>query len=146
MKKYELRKNSIEIKWKDRKNIKPGITTEEDYPEIIKIFDNEEDAVAELKKYETSISITYAYSGLKYLLVEEYYVEINEYDEEDEWINGCDIVDYSKMEIELVEKRSREPDKVIATFDNMRDAENALLDEEIKAYDEDSEKEYHLRF
>lgn len=122
MVKYELKKDSIEVKHKDRKEIKPGVvlTAYDKEPELIRAFGNKEDALEELKKCKSSIT---KLSG--YYLVEEYYVEENEYsdDDEEEWMTGGDVWEYSKMEIELVEKPSY---NTLAVFDNMADAEKAM--------------------
>ena len=123
MKKFELRENSIEVSWKNRKTIKEGITTTQDdqSPEIIASFDSLEDAKNELQKYKSNIIELSGGAG-KYYLVEEYYIEENIYDEDGEWLEGGDIWEFSKITIELVEKPSYE---TIATFDNMEDAEAA---------------------
>lgn len=127
MVKYELKKDSIEVKYKDRKEIKPGIvlTSDNQEPELVKAFDNKEDALEELRKYKSSI-IKHTYNGTIFV-VEEYYVEENTYDDEDEeeWVSGGDVWEFSKMEIELVEKPSYD---TLAVFDNMADAEMAEND------------------
>lgn len=119
--KYELKKDSIEVKYKDRKEIKPGIvlTSDNQKPELIKAFDNKDEALEELRKYKSGIR-----KFSNYYLVEEYYVEENVYDDEDEdeWVSGGDVWEFSKMEIELVEKPSY---NTLAVFDNMADAERA---------------------
>lgn len=138
MVKYELKKDSIEVKYKDRKEIKPGVvlTSDNQEPELIKAFDSKEEALEELRKYKSSIT-EHAYNGTLYV-VEEYYVEENTYDDEDEdeWISGGDIWEFSKMEIELVEKPSY---NTLAVFDNMADAERAENDYE-------GENEVYLSF
>ena len=139
MKKFELRKNSIEVSLENRKTIKEGITTTQDdqYPEIVTSFDSLEDAKNELKKYKSSIRELSGGAG-KYYLVEEYYIEENTYNEEGEWLEGGDIWEFSKITIELVEKSSYD---TIATFDNMEDAEAAYND-----YDYEGENEVYLSF
>lgn len=138
MVKYELKKDSIEVRYKDRKEIKPGIvlTSDNQEPELIKTFDNKEEALEELRKYKSSIT-EHTYNGILYV-VEEYYVEENTYDDEDEdeWLSGGDVCDFSKMEIELVEKPSY---STLAVFDNMADAERA-------ENDYDGENEVYLSF
>lgn len=138
MVKYELKKDSIEVRYKDRKEIKPGIvlTADNREPELIKTFDNKEEALEELGKYKSSIT-EYTYNGTLYV-VEEYYIEENTYDDddEDEWLSGGDIWSFSKMEIELVEKPSYD---TLAVFDNMADAEKA-------ENDYDGENEVYLFF
>ena len=137
MKKIELRKNSIEVSWKNRKTIKEGITTTQDdqYPEIVKSFDNLEDAKNELQKYKSNIRELSGGAG-KYYLIEEYYIEENTYDKDGEWLEGGDIWEFSKIIIELVEKPSYD---TLATFDNMEEAEEAYNDYE-------GENEVYLSF
>lgn len=127
MKKYVLKKDSIEVKYKDRKEIAPGVVLSSDNqePETIKLFDNKEDALKELQKYKSSIA-KHTYNGTIYV-VEEYYVEENTYDEDGEWLEGGDVWEFSQMEIELVEKPSFD---TLAVFDNMKDAEKAEDDYE----------------
>lgn len=124
MVKYEVKKGSVEVMYKDRNEIKPGVvlTSDNQEPELIKAFDNKEDALEELQKYKSSITI-HNYNGTLYL-VEEYYVEENVYDDEDEeeWLSGGDVWEFSKMEIALVEKPSYD---TLVVFDNMADAERA---------------------
>ena len=136
MKKIELRKASIEIPYRDRKEIKEGVTLLRDNPvsELIESFnENEEDkAKKRLNEYKTSIS---ELSGAgTYYLVEEYYLEENEYDEDGEWISGGEISDYSKICIRLVETPSY---KTLRTYDNMADAVDAM-----NQYDEDDSEVY----
>lgn len=137
MKKFEIRRNSIEVAWKNRKEIKEGITltADDQYPEIVVSFDTLDKAKVELQKYKSSIRELSGGAG-KYYLVEEYYIEENSYDEDEEWVEGGDVWEYSKITIELVEKPSYE---TLATFDNMKDAE--------EAYDDyDGENEVYLSF
>lgn len=51
--KYELKKNSKEISYSDRMEIMQGCTLnqEDQEPEIIKSFDNKDDALLELRNY-----------------------------------------------------------------------------------------------
>ena len=82
---FELRKNSCEISYKNRKDIKEGCTLEqwEQEPSVIKTFSNKKAALNEVKNYETEITKLSGGSGT-YYLVEEYYVEENVYNEEEE--------------------------------------------------------------
>lgn len=89
-----------------------------------------EEAKEELQKYKSSIRELSGGAG-KYYLVEEYYVEENDYDEDGEWVNGGNALAFSKITIELVEKPEY---NTLATFDNMEDAEIALNE-----YDGDAE-------
>ena len=78
MKRIELRKASIEIPYRDRKEIKEGVTLLDDTPvsELIESFnENEEDkAKKRLNEYKTSIS-ELSRANRTYYLVEEYYLE-----------------------------------------------------------------------
>lgn len=134
MKKIELRKASIEIPYRDRKEIKEGVTllNDDQLSELIESFNEEDKAKKRLNEYKTSIS---ELSGAgTYYLVEEYYLEENEYDEDGEWVSGGEISDYSKIYISLVETPSY---KTLETYDNMADAVDAM-----NQYDEDDSEVY----
>lgn len=123
--KYELRKKSVEILYKDRNDIVEGVTStfDECDSELITTFGEFDlnEAKNKLSEYKTNIRELSGNAGT-YYLVEEYYIEENEYDEDDEWVTGGDIVEFSKINIELVEKPSYE---VLGKFDNIEEAENA---------------------
>ena len=116
MTRYELKKNSREIRYTDRLEIKPGCTTEQDDqdPELIASFESKDKALDEMKKYKSSVSK----SGRLFEVV-EYYVEENQYGEGGEFVSGGDIWNFSAMEISV----ANESYDVIATFSNMADAE-----------------------
>lgn len=124
--KYEIRKNTREISYKDRKEIKEGCTLDQfdQELEIIKVFDDKEKALEELKAYSSSISKFSGGAGA-YYLVTEYYVEENEYDEDGDRVSGGDVWEFSKMKIELVEKPSYD---TLGVYSDMESAENALDD------------------
>lgn len=122
MKKYELVKRSAEINWKERKTIAPGCTMNDPEPEKIKEFESLEEAQKELKNYKSDIHKMSGNIGTLYE-VTEYMIEENEYDEENEWISGGDVWDFSDMTIEVVEKPSYE---TILTCSNMEEAEEAV--------------------
>lgn len=116
MKKYELKKCSREIIGLE--NIYAGCTVDSDNydPEILKSFLEKEDALETLKEYKTNIQkLSSSYR------VTEYYVEEAEYDEDNEWISGGDIWEFSNLIIELIDKESNE---TIGTFDNGSDAKD----------------------
>ncbi|MBD5543745.1 MAG: hypothetical protein HDR01_05775 [Lachnospiraceae bacterium] len=135
--KYEIRKNTREISYKKRAEIKEGCTLEQDNqePEIIKSFDNKGEALSELKQYKSDICKLSGGAGT-YYAVTEYYVEENEYDEDGEWVSGGDVWEFSKMQIELVEKPSYE---TLGVYSDMESAESALNDY-------DGENEVYLSF
>ena len=122
MKKYELVKRSAEINWKERKTIAPGCTMNDPESEKIKEFESLEEAQKELKNYKSDIHKMSGNIGTLYE-VTEYMIEENEYDEENEWISGGDVWDFSDMTIEVVEKPSYE---TILTCSNMEEAEEAV--------------------
>ncbi|WP_075679120.1 helix-turn-helix domain-containing protein [Roseburia sp. 831b] len=99
MKKFELIKKTVEISYKNRKEIQPGCAEADTDPELLQSFDSLKDAKAALKKYKTDIK---KMSG--YYLVTEYSVEENEYDEDGEFVSGTDIWCYSEMDRSDIEK------------------------------------------
>ncbi len=135
--KYEIRKNTREISYKNRSEIKDGCTLDQDNqePEIIKSFDDKDKALNELKSYKSDIRKLSGGAG-SYYLVTEYYVEENDYDEDGEWVSGGDVWEFSKMQIELVEKPSY---NTLGVYADMESAENALNDY-------DGENEVYLSF
>lgn len=84
---YEVMKFTVEIKYKDRKNIKTGCCLEDPEPETIKKFDTMEEAVEELKKHRPDC---YYYEGGKCYEITEYAVDIHTEDEDGEFVNGSD--------------------------------------------------------
>lgn len=119
---FEIKKNTIEISYKDRMNIKPGCTLDsiDSEPEIIESFDTKEAAIEALKKYSTDISIFSSPNGQVFAIT-EYYIEENEYDEDGDPITCNGVWEESKLEIILED----EDDNIIDTFDNYADAEAA---------------------
>lgn len=125
--KFEIKKGIVEVSYRDRLEIKEGITIDysnyDQDPEIIGSFDSLEEANKELSKYESCIS-PYGH----YYLVEEYYIEEVEYvyDEDfeeyrQEGSNGTHS--FSKFKIQVVEQPSYD---VVGEFDNFKDAEDAV--------------------
>ena len=121
-KKYELKKCSAEFTWKERKEIKEGCTMYDVEPERLGEFESLEKAEEELTKYETEISES---GGL--FSVTEYMIQENEYDDEDEWIDGGDVWSFSKMEIEIVDNETLE---LIGTAKSYEEAEKIAEDYE----------------
>lgn len=121
--KYEIMKKSIEVGYKDRKSIAQGITSEDEWAdsELVERFDTLEEAREKLKDYKTSIKELSGSAG-KYYLVEEYYIEYNEY-EDGEVTNAGDIYDYSNMIIEVVENSKY---NILGTYNNFESAEKAM--------------------
>lgn len=132
MKKFEIKKANAEIKVRDFMDGKADVCTgcaayNEDDSVVEESFDTLEEALEGLKKYKTSVR--YMSSSLSYYLVEEYFVECNEYDEDDDWIEGGEIYKVTEMQIEVYQKPSRE---TIAIFDNLADAERFINDSDLE--------------
>lgn len=125
MKKFEIIQNRRQIDRKKRAEIRAGCTTRQDdqWPDVMKSFDNLEDALESLKGYTSSIFEQTASTG-RYYTVTEYYVQENEYDEKGEWVGG-DIWEFSPFQIRLVEMPGYD---TIGIFDNYEDAEQAAID------------------
>lgn len=96
MKRYELKRNSVEVKKED---VREGCAAVDDMnaqPTLIKSFESKEEALEALEEHNTEIYSISAIAGTVYN-VTEYYVEENEYDEDGEWISGGDVWEISKM-------------------------------------------------
>ena len=85
-------------------------------------FDTLEEAKKELKRYKTTIKEASGNNGIFYV-VTEYCIEENEYDEDDEWVAGGDVWEYSEMTIAVIEKPSY---NTIATCSNFAEAEQTV--------------------
>lgn len=112
---YELRRRTEEISWKDRKQISKGCTAADPEPDTIKRFNTKKEALEALKAYTTTIRELKNAVGV-YYAVEEYCVEENEYNEEDEWVDGGNIWAWSEMKIEIVEKPTYDTLAVCSTY------------------------------
>ena len=90
MKKFILFRNECEVK-----EVYEGCTTDrcDTNPEVIKTFDDKDEALKELENYTTQVT-----DYRSYYLVEEYYVEEQEQDEDGNFLDGGDIWEYSKIE------------------------------------------------
>ena len=134
--KYELRENSREVKYKERFEIAPGCTANQDDCEskLIKSFDSKEDALKELEQYESNICKFDTATGPKYE-VTEYFVEEVECNEDGEWVAGGDIWGFSEMCIRVVADNGTAD--TLGEFDNLEDAEKIMRD---------CDEECHLSF
>ena len=94
MKKFELVAKRVEISYTDKAKIKEGCTIYSE-PDMIASFDTMEEALQALSKHQTSIRELN--NAVPYYLVEEYMIEVNEYDEDGEWTSG-DVLAISPME------------------------------------------------
>lgn len=95
MKKFEIKKNIIEVP--AGTSYYPGITIAADWqdPELIACFDTLDEALKELEKYKSHCSM---HSGgcIKYMQITEYYIEQNQYDNNGEW-EGCCICSFAPL-------------------------------------------------
>lgn len=119
---FEIKKDNMEIRYRDRNQIKPGCTLDNmnSDPKVIEVYDNKEDALNALRKYKTEIS-EFSFPTGRMFDVTEYYVEENTYDDDGEPESCNGVWEESKMEILLKD----EDGKVIDTFNNYADAEAA---------------------
>lgn len=88
---YELRKAHVELKNKEM--IYEGIVVDQcDYEsDLIESFESSEEALKKLSTFKSE-----AWTGASNLVIfQEYYVEEAIYDEDDEWIGGGDILEFS---------------------------------------------------
>ena len=65
--------------------------------ELISSFSNKEEALKELDKYESYYQITDGYYYGYVVYIKEYYVEKQEVDEDEEFLEGGDICGFSKI-------------------------------------------------
>lgn len=114
--KFDIIKNSVEVSFKERRNIREGISVNrDDYAEEVeKTFKSVEDALLELQNHKTEIKE----GGGVYNIV-EYYVQENKYDMDGELLENGDILEFSKMEISVVEQPTY---NTVGVFDNFEDA------------------------
>lgn len=126
MRKYEVLRKDVEIKFADRKNINCGcaVGALDVVPETIKSFDTLEDAEKELSKYNTRIW-KLSNSGGAYFAVSEYYIESNEYDSDGLFVDSDGVKKVSDMKIEVIEKSSY---KTMFTCSAYEEAEKFISD------------------
>lgn len=126
MRKYEILRKDVEIKFADRKNINCGcaVGVLDVVPETIKSFDTLEDAEKELSKYNTRIW-KLSNSGGAYFAVSEYYIESNEYDSDGLFVDSDGVKKVSDMKIEVIEKSSY---KTLFTCSAYEEAEKFISD------------------
>ena len=118
IKKFEIVKNTIEIKGTNRDLITAGCTQDQSdaNPEIINSSATKKDALEALKSFRTDIN---ELSGGSLYVITEFYVEENIYDEDGEWVSGGDVSAYTVPIIKVISKPSY---KTVGTFNNMKDA------------------------
>lgn len=87
--KFELKKATREIPYKNKKEIVEGCTTNYDgdiWPVVINSFDTKDEALEELKKYKSEAE--YFSAAVSYYDITEYYVEEIKYDENGEFVDS----------------------------------------------------------
>lgn len=126
MRKYEVLRKDVEIKYAERKSLKPGcaVSALDVVPETIKSFDTLEEAEKELSKYNTRIW-KLSNSGGAYFAVSEYYIELNEYDSDGLFVDSDGVKKVSDMKIEVIEKSSY---KTVFTCSAYEEAEKFISD------------------
>lgn len=126
MRKYEILRKDVEIKYAERKSLKPGcaVGALDVVPETIGSFDTPEEAEKELSKYKTSIQ-ELSNSGGAYFAVSEYYIESNEYDSDGLFVDSDGVKKVSDMKIEVIEKSSY---KTVFTCSAYEEAEKFISD------------------
>lgn len=126
MRKYEVLRKDVEIKYAERKSLKPGcaVGALDVVPETIKSFDTLEEAEKELSKYNTRIW-KLSNSGGAYFAVSEYYIESNEYDSDGLFVDSDGVKKVSDMKIEVIEKSSY---KTVFTCSAYEEAEKFISD------------------
>lgn len=107
MRKYEVLRKDVEIKYAERMSLKSGcaVGALDVVPETIGSFDTLEEAEKELSKNKTNIQ-ELSSSGGAYFAVSEYYIESNEYDSDGLFVDSDGVKKVSDMKIEVVEKPS----------------------------------------
>ena len=97
MKKFEIVKNTIEVKkgTEYRQGITQNVELNRDqYPEILESFSTLEEAKTALKNYTSEVE---DYST--YLMITEYFIQENQYDEDGDWEAGGDVWEYAPLDI-----------------------------------------------
>ena len=90
--KYELKKDTIELKNIGEYYTGCVLDQANTDPIIIESFNDRCEALNALKKCKTD-----ARDMSNYVLITEYYIEEAEYNEDGDWIGGGDIWEYSKL-------------------------------------------------
>lgn len=126
MRKYNvyLAENSINRNHRNLralKGVREGFTLNQDgdiFNEIVATYDTEDEARADLAKRKTTID-EYSYIVTTYK-VQEYYIEVDEVDEDGEVIELGDILEMTPMIFKVYDEETRE---FLYETDNLYDAE-----------------------
>lgn len=101
---YELRKirEEIPLSYIKKYGEIEGVTVNYAYErgnlesEVIEMYNDLDAAKAELDHYTSSVTLVQG-STKKFYVVEEYYIEENLYNADGDWIDGGDIIEFSRM-------------------------------------------------
>lgn len=118
---YDLIRTILTVDWSNRFGIYSGcaIDSIETADSMVFLpFEVKEEALMELESHPSDIT-----KEGSNLIVTEYFVQENEYDETGTLCGGGSILDYSQIEIELIDKDTRE---ILAVYGNWKAAEEAL--------------------
>ena len=126
MRKYNvyLAENSINRNYRNiraLKGVREGFTLNQDgdiFNEIVAAYETEDEARADLAKRKTTID-EYSYIVTTYK-VQEYYIEVDEVDEDGEVIECGDILEMTPMIFKVYDEETRE---FLYETDNLYDAE-----------------------
>lgn len=135
---YRIQERTAELWEKERRQIEPGITSNDPDPDEI-FRGTEEECMAEMSKLKTCISFCQCLIGTL-IYVTEYELEKVTYDEEWEEEVEWETLDVSDMNICVC----NEDDEVLASFDNYAEAEDYMYWYEEEH--EEEEIELHLEF
>lgn len=94
--KYEIKRNDCQVRKESETEEGCTLQQRNQMPEVLESYNTLEEAREELKKYKGSVE--YIKDVVPYFQVVEYYIEQNEYDEDDEWISGGDVWDFAERE------------------------------------------------
>lgn len=96
---YEIKKGEVEFKAKEVETVEAGMITSRECFEsdLIETFSTLEEAKEELKKYKSTAENMGMMNG-RIILAKEYFIEENTYDEDGEWVDGGDILEFAELE------------------------------------------------
>lgn len=118
---YDLIRTILTVNWSNRFGIYSGCaidSIEKADSMVFLPFEVKEEALMELESHPSDIT-----KEGSNLIVTEYFVQENEYDETGTLCGGGSILDYSQIEIELIDKDTRE---ILSVYRNWKAAEEAL--------------------
>lgn len=122
MRKFEIIKKTVEIKKKNASEIRKGVATDCEYPEVLKRFDTLEEAREAFKEFKTEIREFSTPSG-KCFDIAEYYIEESNCDD-DLPTPDIDVWEISPIEIRVVDDETHETVGVFSTYEDAIDEVN----------------------